>query len=292
MHSLLQVVPIPGFDTVVGGISGTVYDPQMGPGSLALTIDVCEGDFDSDGDQDGTDAFVFKKDFGRGRFNRPCPYMETTTTTSMMITTTTIPSDYCPPYFTWCGSRCADTTTDENNCGSCGNVCQNGQMCVNGECEQLGSTCSGTLSPLGRWCDQGNGTVKDMSTGLIWLKDAGWGGAKYFVDTTNWDDAGTRAAILESGMAGLSDGSMWIAWRLPTLSELIGLTTGDEYIRSSSPYFFTNVQSDIYWATSTASFFMIPGWVRSGINLTDGSSYAGLGVDNNQLYVWPVRGGE
>jgi hypothetical protein len=38
--------------------------------------------------------------------------------------------------------------------------------------------CEGTLSPLGRWCDQNNGNVKDMTTGLVWLKDAGWGGTK------------------------------------------------------------------------------------------------------------------
>ncbi|QEM67302.1 hypothetical protein FO488_03460 [Geobacter sp. FeAm09] len=33
-------------------------------------------------------------------------------------------------------------------------------------------SCSGTLSPLGRWCDNGDGTVRDMTTGLLWLKNA------------------------------------------------------------------------------------------------------------------------
>ena len=32
----------------------------------------CEGDFDCDGDQDGTDAATFKIHFGRSSFNRPC----------------------------------------------------------------------------------------------------------------------------------------------------------------------------------------------------------------------------
>jgi hypothetical protein len=32
----------------------------------------CEGDFNSDGKVDGTDAANFKKDFGRGGLNRPC----------------------------------------------------------------------------------------------------------------------------------------------------------------------------------------------------------------------------
>jgi len=36
-------------------------------------------------------------------------------------------------------------------------------------------TCEGDLSALGRWCDQLDGTVKDMTNGLVWLKKADWG---------------------------------------------------------------------------------------------------------------------
>ena len=32
----------------------------------------CEGDFDADGDVDGTDASTFKADFGRNTYNNPC----------------------------------------------------------------------------------------------------------------------------------------------------------------------------------------------------------------------------
>lgn len=40
---------------------------------IAQEIDYCEGDFDCDGDCDGTDASVFKFDFGRSDFKNPCP---------------------------------------------------------------------------------------------------------------------------------------------------------------------------------------------------------------------------
>ena len=33
----------------------------------------CNGDFDCDNDCDGTDAFTFKEDFGRSQFENPCP---------------------------------------------------------------------------------------------------------------------------------------------------------------------------------------------------------------------------
>ena len=32
----------------------------------------CEGNFDGDQDQDGTDASIFKIDFGRNSYNNPC----------------------------------------------------------------------------------------------------------------------------------------------------------------------------------------------------------------------------
>jgi len=36
-------------------------------------VDFCEGDFDHDGDQDGSDAALFKSDFGRSSMQNPCP---------------------------------------------------------------------------------------------------------------------------------------------------------------------------------------------------------------------------
>ena len=43
---------------------------------LAQPVDYCEGNFDNDLDQDGTDAFVFKSDFGRSSLLDPCPVIE------------------------------------------------------------------------------------------------------------------------------------------------------------------------------------------------------------------------
>ena len=152
--------------------------------------------------------------------------------------------------------------------------------------------CVGTLSPLGRWCDQNNGTVKDMTTGLVWLRDAGWGEAKAWREEGDYlqnNDAHTRAGTLYDGMAGepsgLSDGSVEGDWRLPTKSELVGIMTGDEYIRSSQMYFFTNVQSYYYYWSGT-SYALNP-------YLAWSVSMSGGGVQYSHkyfiYYVWPVR---
>ena len=149
-------------------------------------------------------------------------------------------------------------------------------------------SCEGTLSPLGRWCDQGDGTVKDMTTGLVWLKKADWGGAKPWCDCSTSDDAHTRAAQLWDGSpwegtAGLSDGSIEGDWRLPTKTELEGITVGTEYIRSSSMYFFTGVQFVGYWSSTTYSYNPVCAWV-----MYMGTFYINK---NNDFYVWPVRRG-
>lgn len=154
-------------------------------------------------------------------------------------------------------------------------------------------TCEGTLSSLGRWCDQGDGTVKDMTTGVVWLQDAGWGGLKRWADCSTWDDAHTRAGTLYDGMsgepAGLSDGSVEGDWRLPTKSELVGITVGDEYIRSSQMYFFTNVQSNYYWSSTTYAGNTNGAW---SVGLYSGGVGSGNKDTYDGYYVWPVRGGQ
>ena len=195
----------------------------------AVLAQPCEANFDCDDDVDGTDLVIVKEDFGRGQYDRPCPY--------------------------------------SSNC------------------------CSGTLSPLGRWCDQGDGTVKDMITGLVWLKDVGWGGQKVWADCTTWDDAHTRAGTLYAGMpgAGLSDGSVVADWRLPTQSELVDITrSGDEYIRYNQMYFFTGglgIPNQIFWTSTT-----LESNNDSATCVYADSSYGGCGKQFS-FYVWPVRGG-
>jgi hypothetical protein len=42
-----------------------------------------------------------------------------------------------------CNGACADTLTDESNCGGCGTTCSSGlQICQSGACQQINSTCN------------------------------------------------------------------------------------------------------------------------------------------------------
>ena len=48
------------------------FDTTFGFGLLDIAALYCEGDFDCDGDVDGSDASSFKDDFGRSQFLVPC----------------------------------------------------------------------------------------------------------------------------------------------------------------------------------------------------------------------------
>jgi hypothetical protein len=139
-----------------------------------------------------------------------------------------------------------------------------------------------------RFLDNNNGTVTDLRTGLVWLKNANWTGAR------NWNDAKQYCEFLASGSAGLTDGSEQGDWRLPTRGELQGLGTTPpatwNYGFPSVPWKkpalpFMNVQST-YWSVTQE---MYPPLVTCYVNMNSGES---LEATNSALlfYVWPVRG--
>jgi len=59
----------------------------------------------------------------------------------------------CPTGQSMCGSGCADTTKDPDNCGSCGNACTAGQVCSQGACAL---SCAGGTTKCGQSCVQTN----------------------------------------------------------------------------------------------------------------------------------------
>jgi len=142
----------------------------------------------------------------------------------------------------------------------------------------------GVAWPTPRFTDNGNGTVTDKLTGLIWLKNADYFGPK------TWGDALGTIIYLESGNPpSLVDGSQAGDWRLPNLRELESLV---DYSRSSpalpAGHPFLNVKSDytLYWSSTTHSSIETIAW---GVNFQDGVSW---NEKENDGFVWCVRGGK
>ena len=162
-------------------------------------------------------------------------------------------------------------------------------------------TCEGTLNGT-RWCDQLNGTVKDMTTGLVWLKDAG------YMPKMEW--LGANEIVVEElgdGYYGnINDGSVLGEWRLPTIEEFIELSNGPEAVNFSNQRAFSNIVEGRYWSSTTritAADWPYPEpyhnlnayvWWGNGGYGHDYDYYYKDGVYNpdyhlNEFGVWPVR---
>jgi hypothetical protein len=149
----------------------------------------------------------------------------------------------------------------------------------------------GVAWPNPRFTDNGNGTVTDNLTGLIWLEDANAFG------TRPWTNALTDCATLNSGEHGLTDGSVEGDWRLPNVQELHSLidygrdspalcnTAGTGQWTEGDP--FTVVQSSGYWSSTTRAANTANAWYVYLMTGVVGNASKGGGS-----YVWPVRGGQ
>jgi len=139
-----------------------------------------------------------------------------------------------------------------------------------------------------RFTDNGNGTVSDSLTGLIWLKDAGCLGSAL------WANALGSVNALASGQCGLRDESAAGAWRVPNLNELeslIDVSAAGPALAGGNP--FVNVSEGIYW-TSTSYYGGSAGSDKAWtIRLSDGrymnDTTANVkATSSNQ--VWAVKG--
>jgi len=184
--------------------------------------------------------------------------------------------------------------------GQKGTVAKTGQtLCYNesgGVIDCIGTGQDGELqmgfSVTPRFMDNGNGTVTDRLTGLIWLKDGNC--VDFFSnDNTgqnkrNWEAALDAANKLSSGRCGLTDGSVAGDWRLPNRRELLSLM---DYSRITpalpSGHPFTKIQSDYYWSSTYHAAGTDVAWRIDFNHGGDGNSYK-----TDIWYVITVRGGQ
>jgi hypothetical protein len=161
---------------------------------------------------------------------------------------------------------------------------------------QDGETQAGVAWPDPRFVDNGDGTVSDRLTGLIWLKDASCSelpGADA-LGRAPWVTALTAATALADGTCGLSDGSEAGWWRLPSRFELESLldleyrspalsdAAGTGQWSEDDP--FSGVTSNYYWTSTSNAYDPAYAW---HVRLDCGCVYGT--VKPTSYYVWPVR---
>ncbi|MBM9605735.1 Lcl C-terminal domain-containing protein [Desulfopila inferna] len=159
---------------------------------------------------------------------------------------------------------------------------------------------AGMPHPIPSFIDNGDGTVRDNLTGLIWLKNVNCGGDMSWTDALDW------AVSVSDGECGLSDGSGAGDWRLPNIRELVSLmnfkyrqpalsnANGSAQWSEGNP--FNNGQflqsTALYW-TSTSAFadnFAHTVNIARGITATydkvNPVNDIGIAVE---IYSWPVK---
>lgn len=151
--------------------------------------------------------------------------------------------------------------------------------------------------PAPRFTDNGNGSVTDNLTGLIWLKNAGCfdtvggipKGTTALNSTLTWLNALTWSNNLAAGPCGLTDGSSAGAWRLPNITELESLMDA-QLSHPSLPagHPFTGVQSLPYWSSTTYKNATNDNAWFIDLNDSSGDKDDKGGA---AYHVWPVRGG-
>jgi hypothetical protein len=141
-----------------------------------------------------------------------------------------------------------------------------------------------------RFTDNGDGTVTDDTTGLIWLKDANCFGP------LPWQEATTAVAGLADGQCGLSDGSSAGDWRVPEKGELLNLISelcdypvlsnvvGTNQWTKGNP--FSGVQSSSYWSATTYEYYSDAAWVGFVTLCYNRMDYE---MKTRPHEIWPVR---
>lgn len=118
--------------------------------------------------------------------------------------------------------------------------------------------CSASPVPAASFTDNGNGTITDNKTGLMWQKQ---------------DDAATKTwEQALSYCEGLSlDG--YTNWRLPNVKELSSIVDDTRYGPAINTVYFPNTQSSYYWS-STSDAYSTPTFAwRVNFNTGDVDGY-------------------
>jgi len=130
---------------------------------------------------------------------------------------------------------------------------------------------AGQCGSFGNFIDNGDGTVTNTDTGLMWQKDTA-------PETYRWQEALSYCENLS--LADYTD------WRLPNTNELQSLVDYTRYPAINTDY-FPNTSSD-YWSSTTRAYAPDGAWL---VGFGYGDVY-GYGYKPNPYYVRAVRSGQ
>lgn len=136
---------------------------------------------------------------------------------------------------------------------------------------------SGVFWPDDRFTDNGDDTVTDNLTGLMWLNDYS---SIPDGNSGSWIQALDRCEDLVFPVSGYDD------WRLPNVRELMSMIDYGQDTGLRLPTdLFENIEEDLYWTSTTSADEHDDAWV---VDLGTGELNTNYKYDAI-YYIWPVR---
>jgi murein DD-endopeptidase MepM/ murein hydrolase activator NlpD len=149
----------------------------------------------------------------------------------------------------------------------------NGQVGVGGENDHAYvRAVRGRALVFGHFRDNGDGTITDMTTGLMWQQTE--------TEAMTWEKALAYCQMLNLG--GYGD------WRLPNIRELLSLVDESRIQPAISTTFFSGCRPSIYWSSTTQTEHPAFAWY---VDFKEGSVPSGT-YKGRSHYVRAVRAGE
>jgi hypothetical protein len=129
--------------------------------------------------------------------------------------------------------------------------------------------------------DNGDGTVTDTSTGLMWQKASADTDDDGVPNTMVWQDALAYCENLILPEGGYTD------WRLPNILELRSIVDYSTYNPAIDTAIFPDTVSSYYWSSTTYANDTNNAW---RVSFYSGNDYSN--IKYNDYYVRAVRGGQ
>jgi len=149
------------------------------------------------------------------------------------------------------------------------------QACINENCGVWRELLHFDFTPMNepRFTDNGDDTVTDNKTKLMWTKNAN------LYDDQEWNDDWNSSN--ETAIGGYTD------WRLPSITELrslIDINQFDPALPPGNPFMY--VKSLLYWSSTACGSGPYYAWL---VDMEDGSAH--FANKDCLYYVWPARSG-
>ncbi|MGC2424516.1 MAG: DUF1566 domain-containing protein, partial [Nitrospirota bacterium] len=172
---------------------------------------------------------------------------------------------------------------------------QTGQTTIYGAGDD-GTIQAGLPWPSHRFTDNGDGTLTDNLTGLMWMKDADCIYTSRYVSgytppvLQDWQDAFNFVDKLNSGAFNNMSGynAQYTDWRVPNVNEMESLIKADspQYTWLNDAGFANFQQGNAYYTSTTFVGDTTEAWV---IRMNCGQIFL-IGKGDTSMYVEPVRG--